>query len=58
MTKQLTKFYEPLQKFRGRIWPCKVHLNPPVNLILLIVPRRYVCGGYMCFYFYLFYVLE
>ena len=31
-TKELTKYYEPLQKLRVRLWPCKIDLNPPVTL--------------------------
>ena len=29
-TEELTKCYEPLQKLRVRLWPCKIDLNPPV----------------------------
>ena len=31
-TEELTKCYEPLQKLRVRLWPCKIALNPPVTL--------------------------
>ena len=31
-TEELTKCYEPLQKLRVRLWPCKIDLNPPVVL--------------------------
>ena len=31
-TEELTKCYEPLQKLRVRLWPCKIDLNPPVTL--------------------------
>ena len=31
-TEELTKCYEPLQKLRVRIWPCKTGLSPPVTL--------------------------
>ena len=31
-TEELTKCYEPLQKQRVRLWPCKIDLNPPVTL--------------------------
>ena len=44
-TEKLTKCYEPLQKLRVRLWPYKIDLSPPVILYLLIVPRRYFCGG-------------
>ena len=35
-TEELIKCYEPLQKLRVRLWPCKTGLSP-----LLIVPGRY-----------------
>ena len=41
-TEELTKCYEPLQKLRVRLWPCKTGLSP-------IVQRRYFCDGYFCF---------
>ena len=41
MTEELTKCYEPLQRLRVRLWPCKKN-------VLLIVPRRYFCGGSFC----------
>ena len=28
----ITKCYEPLQKLRVRLWPCKTGLSPPVTL--------------------------
>ena len=31
-SEELTKCYEPLQKLRVRLWPCKIDLNPPVTL--------------------------
>ena len=31
-TEELTKCYEPLQKLRVRLWPCKIDLSPPVIL--------------------------
>ena len=31
-TEELTKCYEPLQKLRVRLWPCKTGLSPPVTL--------------------------
>ena len=31
-TEELTKCYEPLQKLRVRLWPCKTGLSPPVIL--------------------------
>ena len=31
-TEELTKCYEPLQKLRVRLWPCKIDLNPLVTL--------------------------
>ena len=31
-TEELTKCYEPLQKLRVRLRPCKIDLNPPVTL--------------------------
>ena len=31
-TEELTKCYEPLQKLRVGLWPCKIDLNPPVAL--------------------------
>ena len=31
-TEDLTKCYEPLQKLRVRLWPCKTGLSPPVIL--------------------------
>ena len=31
-TEELTECYEPLQKLRVRLWPCKIDLNPPVTL--------------------------
>ena len=31
-TEELTKCYEPLQKLRVRLWPCRVGLSPPVAL--------------------------
>ena len=31
-TEELTKCYEPLQKLRVRLWPCKTALSPPVIL--------------------------
>ena len=31
-TEELIKCYEPLQKLRVRLWPCKIDLNPPVTL--------------------------
>ena len=40
-TEELTKCYEPLQKLRVRLGAC--------NFVLLIVPRRYFCGGSFCF---------
>ena len=43
-TEELTKCYEPLQKLRVRLRPCKAS-----NLVLLIVPSRYFCGGSFCF---------
>ena len=50
MTEELTKYNDPLQKLRVRLWPCKIDLSPPVsNFILLIVTRRYFCGGSFCF---------
>ena len=36
-------YCEPLQKLRVRLCICKTS-----NFILLIVPRRYVCGGSYC----------
>ena len=30
-TEELTKCYEPLQKLRVRLGPCKIDLNPPVT---------------------------
>ena len=32
MTEELTKCFEPLQKLRVRLRPCKIDLNPPVTL--------------------------
>ena len=49
MAEKLTKCYEPRQKLRVRLWPCKTDLSPPVIFILLIIPRRYFCGGSFCF---------
>ena len=40
---KLTKFYEPLQKLRVRYLYNR--FKPASNSILLIVPRRYFCGG-------------
>ena len=31
-SEELPKCYEPLQKLRVRLWPCKIDLNPPVTL--------------------------
>ena len=31
-TEELTQCYEPLQKLRVRLRPCKIDLNPPVTL--------------------------
>ena len=31
-TEELTICYEPLQKLRVRLRPCKIDLNPPVTL--------------------------
>ena len=31
-TEELTKCYEPLQKLRVRLWPCKIDLSLPVTL--------------------------
>ena len=31
-TEDLTKYYEPLQKLRVRLCPCKIGLSPPVIL--------------------------
>ena len=31
-TEELTKYYEPLQKMRVRLRPCKIDLKPPVPL--------------------------
>ena len=31
-TEELTKCFEPLQKLRVRLWPCKTGLSPPVIL--------------------------
>ena len=44
-------YYEPLQKLRVRLWSCKtgVGFKPASNFVLLVVPRRYFCGG--SFYF-------
>ena len=41
-TEERTKCYEPPQKLRVRLWPCKIDL-------LLIVARLYFCGGSFCF---------
>ena len=43
-TEELNKCYEPLQKMRVRLWPCKAS-----NFVLLIVPRLYFCGCSFCF---------
>ena len=51
-TEELTKCYEPLQKLRVRLWPCKIDLSPPVTFLILIVPSRYFCGGSFCFMFW------
>ena len=40
--------YVILQKLRVRLRPCKIDLNRPVT-VLLIVPSRYFCGGSFCF---------
>ena len=45
-TEQLTKCCEPLQKLRVSFIPVKKLAS---NVILLIVPRRYFCGGSYCF---------
>ena len=29
---ELAKCYEPLQKLRVRLWPCKIDLSPPVTV--------------------------
>ena len=31
-TEELSKCYEPLQKLRVRLWPCKIDLSPLVIL--------------------------
>ena len=33
----------------GEVSTCKIELSPPVIFLLLIVPRRYFCGGSYCF---------
>ena len=50
-TEELTKCYEPLQKLRVRLWPCKIDLNPPV---LCVTDRS---KSILLWWFFLFYVL-
>ena len=60
MTEKLTKCCEPLQKLRVRLGACKFGISPQVILynVLLIVPKRYFCGGSYCFMSWcLFFVL-
>ena len=50
-TGKLTKCYEPLQKLRVRLWPCKTGLSPPVTLCY------WSFQGDTSVVFFLFYVL-
>ena len=45
---------EPLQKLRVRLGICKIRIMSACNFILLIVPRRYFCGGSYRFYVLVF----
>ena len=48
-TEELTKYYEPLQKLRVRLWPCKNDLSPPY----IAVRSKAI----LLWWFFLFYVL-
>ena len=32
-TEELSNCYEPLQKLRVRLWPCKTGLSPPIKFL-------------------------
>ena len=51
-TEELAKCYEPLQKLRVRLWPCKIDLSPPVTVCYTDRSK-----SILLWWFFLFYVL-